>query len=101
MTDGDGLRALQVCIARHRRVRLGLGPVEHRAGEALDRFHRLPGRVLDVEPEGGRDLVVARAAGVDLAADLAQQAFDRRVDVFVLIVSRASLDRRQEDADLR
>ena len=55
-------------IARAKRVerRLGLG-----AG------------VDDVEPERRRDLVVARAARVDLAADVAEQPLDRRVHVLV------------------
>ena len=43
----------------------------------------LGGGVRDVEAEGRRDLVVAGAAGVDLAADVAEQALDRRVDVLV------------------
>ena len=37
----------------------------------------------DVQAERGRDLVVARAAGVDLAADRPEPALDRRVDVLV------------------
>ncbi len=37
----------------------------------------------DVEAEGRGYLVVAGAAGVDLPADVAEQALDRRVDVLV------------------
>ena len=40
-------------------------------------------RVQDVETERGRDLVVSRAAGMDLAADLAEEALDRRMHVLV------------------
>ena len=46
---------------------------------------RLRARVLDVEPQRRRDLVVARAPGVDLPPDLAEQPLDRRVHVLVLV----------------
>ncbi len=36
----------------------------------------------DVEPERGRDLIVSRAAGVDLPPDLAELGLEERVHVF-------------------
>ena len=46
-------------------------------------------RVADPEPQVGRDLVVAAAAGVELAADIAeavdQRPLDVHVDVFQLL----------------
>jgi hypothetical protein len=50
---------------------------------------RLAAGVGDVEPERRGDLVVARAAGMDLAADGAELALDQRVDV---LVARLPLD---------
>ena len=84
MADRHGLRALEMRVARHRRLRLGLGPFEHGLRERGDRRAGLGARIGDVEPERGRDLVVAGAAGVDLPPDLAEQPLDRAVDVLVL-----------------
>ena len=67
--------------------------------ERGERVLGLGARVGDVEPERGRDLVVARAAGVDLAADVAEQPLDRRVDV--LVGARVDLvDRARAALDL-
>ncbi len=77
MAERHRLRALQVRVARHRRVRLLAGALEDRVRERDERSVRLGARVRDVEPERGRDLVVARAAGVDLPPDLAEQPLDR------------------------
>jgi hypothetical protein len=84
----DGLRALHVSVAGHRRVhRLGgtrhQGPLhgpEHLVGAR--------GHVSEIESLVERDLVVARAPGVQLAADLAHQLQEPtlhvHVDVFEL-----------------
>ena len=61
--------------------------------KAGDRLVRLRACGADVEPERSGDLVVARAAGVDLAADVAELALDRRVHVLVALVDL--LDRRE------
>ena len=82
--DRDWLSPLQVGVARHRRLGLGLGAVEKPAGKPGDRGPRLAGRIGHVEPERRRHLVVARPARVDLPADLSEQALDRGVDVLVL-----------------
>ncbi len=79
------LRALEVRVARHRRVRLRLGPVEEDERELPNRPGRLTAGIADVEPERGRDLVVARAAGVDLAPHRAERQLDRGVDVLRLL----------------
>ena len=46
-----------------------------------------------VEPERGRDLVVPRAARMDLAADVAEQPLDRGVHVLVGLVEVVDRDR--------
>ena len=61
-----------------------LGEREHDERERLDLLPRFGAGVEHVEPEGGRNLVVARAAGVDLAAEVAELPLDRAVHVLVL-----------------
>ena len=95
VAERDRDRALEVRVARHRRVGLLLGAVEDRGRERAQRLVGLGARVGDVEPERGRDLVVARAAGVDLAADVAEQPLDRRVDVLVGLLEVVDRDRRE------
>ena len=87
VADGDRLRPLQVGVAGHERLRLALGQPEDDADEGLDALDRLAAGVRDVQPEGGCDLVVPRAARMDLRSDLAEPAFDQRMDV--LVVGRA------------
>ena len=77
------LRALQVRVARHRCLCLRAGALEHDLCEGGDCGGRLPAGVGDVEPKCRRDLVVARAPGVDLAADRSELPFDRGVHVLV------------------
>ena len=87
VAEVDRLGALEVGVAGHRPVAVALGeaedPAHHRAAE-LDRAQRVR---LDDHRDVGRDLVVARAAGVELAGqrpDLGlEQALDRHVDVLV------------------
>ena len=78
------LAALQVGVAGEQRVGLRLGEREHDERERLDLLPRLGARVEHVEAECRRDLVVARAAGVDLPPELAELPLDRAVDVLVL-----------------
>jgi hypothetical protein len=86
MAGRHRLRALEVRVARHHpsRMRPGFG------GEGVDRLrdrrheHRSGGAA--VKPQVQRDLVVARAAGVQRGArgrELGQPALDCSVDVFV------------------
>ncbi len=81
--DRHRLGALEVRIGRHRSLRFLLRLVEHRARKAPDRLDRLVARIHDIETQRGGHLVVARAAGVDLAADLAERPLERRMDVLV------------------
>jgi hypothetical protein len=99
--ERDRLRALEVRVAGHERVGLRLGDVEHGQREGADRVQRLGAGVLDVEPHRGRDLVVARAARVDLPAHFAELPLDRRVDVLVFLGDRWQVERRQHLVYLR
>ena len=81
MAERDRLRALEMRVARHRRLGLGLGEGEADESERVDRLPCLCARVEHVEPQRGGDLVVPRAPGVDLPADVAELALDRGVNV--------------------
>jgi hypothetical protein len=71
--EHDRLGPLQVRVPRHRRLhRLG-GARQERLLGAAEAGHRLRDRGLHVETLVERDLVVARAPGVELAADLAHE----------------------------
>ena len=92
MGEIDGLGALQVRVAGHRPVLVALGELHEHALEVLQLLER-PERVRAREHgHVGRDLVVARAGGVELAADraddLRQAALDRHVDVLVVVAER-------------
>ena len=63
------LAALQVGVAGHQRVRLGLREREGDERERVDLLASLRARVRDVQPQRGRDLVVPRATRVDLPPD--------------------------------
>ena len=87
VAEVDRLRALQVRVAGHRPVAVGLCLLQqaaHRRAAELDRPQRVG---LDDHRHVGGDLVVARAAGVELAGQgadlLAEQPLDRHVDVLV------------------
>ena len=84
VADRDRLGALKMRVAGHPRLGFLLGTVEDDQCERSDRLHRLQARVGDVEAERGRDLVVPRAAGMDPAADVAEQALNGGVDILVL-----------------
>ena len=87
VAEVDGLGALEVGVAGHRPVLVRLGQRQqalHRRPAELDRLQRVD---LDHHRHVGGDLVVAGAAGVELAGQrpdlLAEQALDRHVDVLV------------------
>jgi hypothetical protein len=88
MRQVDRLRALQVRVSRHRPVEVGLGLVGEHGHQAVDRLDGVQRAGAHEHRQVGRDLVVARAGRVDLAADaaddLGQPAFDRHVDVLVV-----------------
>ena len=58
-------------VARHRRRGLGVAPLGERLGELEDRRVEGVEGVPEPEPQVRRDLVVARAAGVELARERA------------------------------
>ena len=79
------LRALQMRVARHRRGGVLFGAREGRVREGDEHCVRFRARIRDVEAERCRDLVVPRAAGVDLPPDVTELALDRRVHVLVVL----------------
>ena len=81
VSERHRLRALQVRVARHRRIRLLRCTLENRSRKGGERCFSLDAGVGDVQPERGGDLVVARASGVDLPPDLAKLGLDVRVHV--------------------
>src|SRR4029079_4558759 len=83
VAERDRLRALEVGVPRHDALRLGLGEREHDESEGVDRLTRLRAGIEDVHAERRGHLIVARPAGVDLAADVAEETLDRRVHVLV------------------
>jgi hypothetical protein len=84
-----GLRALEMRVARHRPVLVALGERDEHALQTLELLERLQRVRASEHRHVGRDLVVARARGVQLAADrpddLRQPALDRHVDVLVVV----------------
>ena len=96
--DRDG--ALQMRVGGHRRLRFRLGACEHDLRELYDGGDRLVAGVLNVEAVRGDDLVVARTAGVDLAAERAEQPLDCAVHVLVCRLEIVRADRREPLLDL-
>ena len=74
-------------VARHRPVGVALGEVGERAHQLAAAPARASALLAHEQRHVGRDLVVARPRGVELAADragdLGQPALDRHVDVLV------------------
>src|SRR5579885_902932 len=87
MSERDGLRALQMGIARHHRVDIAPGDTDEGAAQGGDPFFDLADLIAQVKPEVEGDLVVARTGGVKLPAGIAdycdEPAFDREMDVLV------------------
>ena len=96
VSEGHRLPTLEMRVAGHQRVGLGLGEGERDERERIDLLARLRTGVGDVEPERCRHLVVTRPTGVDLRAERAEQPLDRRVNVLVRFE-----DRRRVERDLR
>ena len=86
--EEDRLRVLQVGAAGHDGVRVRLGLSDDRVDQTQD-VARDRARMIEQEhPHEGGDLVVAAAAGAELAADLRpddadERLLERAVDVFV------------------
>ena len=85
MAHGDADRPLQMRVAGHRRLGIGIRAVENLNRERANCRVRLRARVADVQAQRRRDLVVARAPRVDLPPDLAELPLDRRMHVLVIL----------------
>jgi len=98
----EAASALEVRVAGHQRVGLRLGERERDERKRVDRLTRALARVDDVETQRRGGLVVPRTTRVDLLADGAEEALDRRVDVLVRAEHRLGLvrDRREPLLDL-
>ena len=87
MAERDGLRGLHMREARHERARMSFRLPRKCELEAGDLAVEVIDGATDIEPEIGRDLIVARARGVQLARDRPDQVLEprlhRHVDVFV------------------
>ena len=90
MPEGHRLRHLQVREARHHQCGVALGLADQRAHQADEQLVGGVDFFTQPEPQIGRDLVVARARGVQALAGLAdkrgQPPFD--VEVHILGVER-------------
>src|SRR5438445_13728348 len=86
MGEEDRLRPLRVRIARHHRVEMLLRPGDQRRFESIDRIEELRARALHVEAEVNRDLVIAAAAGVQLAAERAELLASAGLDGHVAVL---------------
>ena len=102
LAEGDGLRALQVGVARHDGILVGARlRVQGRDDGQHERLQR-GDLVFQIQPQVKRDLIVARAGGMQLFADVADAAgelgLDEHVDVLGLHVElqRAGLQVRED-----
>ncbi len=87
MAEVHRLRTLQVRVAGHRPVEVLLGAAQQARHQLTDRSLRHARALARVQREVGHHLVVARARGMQLAADraheLGQAPLDRHVDIFI------------------
>ena len=87
MAEGNRLRGLHMREARHQRAGIGFRLPRQRQLQPSKLAVEVADGAADIEPEIGRHLVVARACGVQLARDRADQLlqprFHRHMDVFI------------------
>ena len=88
VAEGDRLRHLQVGEARHHGVGVRLGQIDQRSLAGAESGQNAVDRVAQVEPDVGRHLVVAAAAGMQALAGVTdfggQCGLDVEVDVFLV-----------------
>ena len=104
VAERDRLRDLQVREARHDRVGVRFGEVEQRPPQRRERRRDLVDGAAQPQAHVGGDLVVARAAGVQSLAGIADQRRQALLDVEVDILEVARPDEhaaRDLVADLR
>ena len=89
MPERHRLRGLQMGEARHHGAGMFQRPLDQRMLERGQRRIGLVDRVADIEAEIGRDLVVARARGVQPSRGRADQLGKPALDVHVNVFERA------------
>ena len=89
MAEGDRLRALEMGEARHHRAGIGQRLRRERGLQAGKGGVDPVDGIADPEPEIGRDLIVARAGGVQAAGGRADQFGQAGLDVEVDVFERA------------
>ena len=99
MPERHGLRGLQMGEARHDRAGMFQRPRHQRVLERGQRRIDLVDRVADIEPEIGRDLIVARTGGVQPSRRRPDQLAEPALDIHVNVLERA-LEIERSLADL-
>ncbi len=89
MPEGHGLRGLQMGKTRHHGRGMFQRPLHQRMLECGQRRIDLVDRVADIEPEIGRDLVVARTRGVQPSRGGPDQLAQPALDIHVNVLERA------------
>ena len=84
------LRRLQMGEARHHGIRVLLGALEQGRLQVPQQTVGAIERVAHPKAQVGRDLVVARARGVQLAAGIADQLGEPRLDVHMDVLERGA-----------
>ena len=92
MAERHRLARLQMGEARHDGRRMLLGAGQQRVFKRVDARHRLVDAAAHEQFEIGRDLVVARARGVQLARRPADQFAEAMLDMHVDVFERRILD---------
>ena len=88
VAEGDGLRRLQMREARHHHIEMRLRLARQRELQGGERRVGGVDPVAHIELEVGRDLVVARARGVQPPGGLADQRLQAALDVHVHVFQR-------------
>ncbi len=83
MREADRLRDLQMGEARHDGVDVRFGKIEQRALQRPDQRQQSVDLVAQIQPHIGRHLVVARTAGVQAFAGVADQRGQPLLDIQV------------------
>src|SRR5690348_3400552 len=89
MTEGHGLRGLQMGKARHHGPGMFGRARDQRVLERCERLIRLVDGVADVELEICRDLVVARARGMQPPRGRPDQFAEPALDIHMNVLERA------------
>ena len=88
MARCDRLTALQVRIARHHRVRIGIGSVHQRALKIAHGSNKRIDLCPTIESRVGGNLVIARTSGMQLRTRRADATRQLRLDVHVDVFER-------------